>query len=79
VEAGSIFAVQGLSLDILDEGPCDSPLYQRAWATQEWILSRRILHFTKAGLTWSCKALGFHGINETGEVVTLRNFWDPNA
>ncbi|KAL9488579.1 hypothetical protein ACSS6W_000856 [Trichoderma asperelloides] len=32
----------------------NSPLMRRAWALQEWILSRRILHFTRAGIFMEC-------------------------
>ncbi|UKZ60273.1 uncharacterized protein TrAtP1_001556 [Trichoderma atroviride] len=31
-----------------------SPLMRRAWALQEWILSRRILHCTKVGMFMEC-------------------------
>nr|POE65068.1 hypothetical protein CFP56_34736 [Quercus suber] len=43
-----------------------SALDGRAWITQEFLLSRRILHFTQAQLIWSCST-----INETenGEQV----------
>lgn len=39
-------------------------LNSRAWATQEWLLSRRIVFFTKAAIIWSCKAITQR---ETGE------------
>lgn len=32
----------------------NSPLMRRAWALQEWILSRRILHCTKDGMFMEC-------------------------
>jgi hypothetical protein len=31
------------------------PLSQRAWITQEWLLSRRIVFYTKSNLIWQCK------------------------
>lgn len=78
LEAGSIFVAKRPNRDAISYwGPLSSPLRKRAWATQEWILSRRTLHFTKAGLIWSCRALQFHGIDETGDGVAVRNFWDP--
>lgn len=39
-------------------------LNSRAWATQEWLLSRRIVFFTKGAIIWSCKATTQR---ETGE------------
>ena len=33
------------------------PLGQRAWITQEWILSPRIVHYTKSRMLWSCRTL----------------------
>ncbi|KAM0518199.1 hypothetical protein ACHAPE_004608 [Trichoderma viride] len=39
-------------------------LNSRAWATQEWLLSRRIVFFTKGAIIWSCKAITQR---ETGE------------
>ncbi|RYC57752.1 hypothetical protein CHU98_g8452 [Xylaria longipes] len=33
----------------------DSPLGQRAWAFQEWHLSRRRVFFTPKGMFWSCR------------------------
>ena len=38
--------------------PMRSPLSRRGWATQEWILSRRIVHFLKDGMVWGCKTIG---------------------
>jgi Heterokaryon incompatibility protein (HET) len=32
-----------------------SPLSQRAWVLQEYLLARRTVHFTKHGLVWTCK------------------------
>ena len=48
------------------------PLSKRAWATQEWLLSRRMVFFTNGQLTWSCKTLTQR---ETGEKChsTARN------
>ncbi|OTB01702.1 hypothetical protein M426DRAFT_323207 [Hypoxylon sp. CI-4A] len=33
------------------------PLATRAWATQEWLLARRMAFFTKKGVIWSCKTI----------------------
>jgi hypothetical protein len=35
--------------------PYVGPLSSRAWALQEWRLSRRMLHCTKGGLMWECR------------------------
>jgi hypothetical protein len=37
--------------------PLWGPLAKRACAFQEWRLSRRLVHFTRAGLTWVCKTV----------------------
>jgi hypothetical protein len=44
----------------------ESPLGKRAWITQEWLLSRRAIHFTKSHLVWSCQETMQ---SETGEKV----------
>ncbi|KAK8228786.1 heterokaryon incompatibility protein-domain-containing protein [Phyllosticta capitalensis] len=31
------------------------PLSERAWATQEWLLSRRMLFYTRGCIVWSCR------------------------
>lgn len=33
------------------------PLAYRAWASQEWLLSRRMVFYTAGSLVWSCKAI----------------------
>ena len=33
------------------------PLAFRAWATQEWLLSRRMVFYTEGSLVWSCKTI----------------------
>ncbi|KAG8670949.1 hypothetical protein FPOAC2_04239 [Fusarium poae] len=32
-----------------------NPLLERGWCLQEWLLSPRILHWTKNGLIWQCR------------------------
>ncbi|RBR20328.1 uncharacterized protein FIESC28_05292 [Fusarium coffeatum] len=45
---------------ILSSGLFRSPISERAWTLQEYILSRRVLQFTDAGLHWTCReAVGF--------------------
>ncbi|RSL95756.1 hypothetical protein CEP52_011912 [Fusarium oligoseptatum] len=33
----------------------ENPLRGRAWALQEWLVSSRVVHFTKGELIWECK------------------------
>ncbi|CZR67680.1 uncharacterized protein PAC_17579 [Phialocephala subalpina] len=44
--------------------PEHGSLSKRAWATQEWLLSRRIIFYTNGQIIWSCKTLTQR---ETGE------------
>ena len=45
---------------ILSSGLAKSPIDERAWTLQEYILSCRVLQFTNAGLHWTCReAVGF--------------------
>ncbi|KAF2751592.1 HET-domain-containing protein [Sporormia fimetaria CBS 119925] len=53
---GSIYATQ-MPLEYTPITPESSPLDQRAWATQEWLLSRRMVFFTEQCLVWSCKTI----------------------
>ncbi|KAH6845644.1 heterokaryon incompatibility protein-domain-containing protein [Chaetomium sp. MPI-CAGE-AT-0009] len=45
------------------------PLGTRAWVLQEWVLARRLIHFTSTGLMWSCHRLGKDAMREDGVVV----------
>ncbi|KAF5972390.1 het-domain-containing protein [Fusarium bulbicola] len=40
---------------ILSKGLANSPIDNRAWTLQEYILSRRVLQYTNAGLHWTCR------------------------
>lgn len=42
--------------DVLGEEIHDSPLVQRAWVTQERLLSKRVLHFADV-LIWECPSI----------------------
>lgn len=48
--------------------PTRGPLRQRAWAFQEWALSRRKVFFMPGGLTWDCKSLQ---LEENGACIDL--------
>lgn len=52
----SIFAAP-MPIDYVPISPEDGPLASRAWATQEWLLSRRIIFYTAGCLVWSCKII----------------------
>ncbi|KAK3934310.1 heterokaryon incompatibility protein-domain-containing protein [Diplogelasinospora grovesii] len=43
--------------DITLTDPVFQPLGRRAWGLQEWLLARRIVHYTAGGMLWSCKQL----------------------
>ncbi|KAH8728472.1 heterokaryon incompatibility protein-domain-containing protein, partial [Phaeosphaeriaceae sp. PMI808] len=68
---GSIFA-SVLFTDYGSISPESSPLAYRAWATQEWLLSRRMIFYTEESLVWSCKMITQR---ETGASchITARN------
>lgn len=53
---GSIFAAP-MPTDYASISPEDGPLASRAWATQEWLLSRRMIFYTAGSLAWSCKVI----------------------
>lgn len=57
-EQGSCF--MDFSREYLSEdGDCreQGPLFKRAWATQEWLLSRRAVYYAKDRMIWLCKTL----------------------
>lgn len=58
--------------------PSLQPLGRRAWVLQEWVLARRLIHFTSTGLMWSCHRLGKEAMQEDGTVVRGNevNSWD---
>lgn len=49
--------------------PRYTPLFSRAWVTQEWTLSRRSISFLRDGIVWSCRE---YCENERGISLTLR-------
>lgn len=54
-----------------------NPLLERGWCLQEWILSPRILHWTRNGLIWQCKE-GFFWESQSGFHGTYpEHFSDP--
>jgi Heterokaryon incompatibility protein (HET) len=60
------FSFEWRTPEIVDTSVGGTPLSKRAWITQEWILSRRIVHFLTDGMKWKC------GETEKSEVSTDR-------
>ncbi|PYH94071.1 hypothetical protein BO71DRAFT_242215 [Aspergillus ellipticus CBS 707.79] len=57
--------------------PRFSPLADRAWVCQEWWLSRRIVHFCKDSVMWSCTCSDNRfGLLQNGEAYDLVMYWD---
>lgn len=54
--AGSIFATV-MRNDYTTISPEFGPLATRAWATQEWLLSRRMIFYAEGCIVWSCKVI----------------------
>lgn len=42
---------------VQDTFPEYGPLNRRAWSTQEWLLSRRMVFYTNGTIMWSCKSI----------------------
>jgi hypothetical protein len=53
---GSIFAT-AMQSEYADISPEFGVLASRAWATQEWLLSRRMIFYTRGCVVWSCKVI----------------------
>ncbi|KAF2493969.1 HET-domain-containing protein, partial [Lophium mytilinum] len=54
--SGSVFAT-AMHSDYADISPEFGVLASRAWATQEWLLSRRMIFYTRGCIVWSCKVI----------------------
>ena len=48
-----------------------SRLGSRAWVTQEWSLSRRLVHFRRDGIIWACRRMGLTGIDQNNDSCQL--------
>ena len=55
----------------------DSELLSRGWVFQEWLLSRRIVYFTPAGIFWECEEKPPY--NDRGEISQTRSEDDKLA
>lgn len=68
-EHGSMF-IQARGKNTETWSPDLGPLSKRAWITQEWLLSRRTVFYTRSRLIWTCGAL--EGDLETHRIVRQR-------
>ncbi|KAK2595484.1 hypothetical protein QQS21_006824 [Conoideocrella luteorostrata] len=50
-------------------------LNKRAWATQEWLLSRRIVFYTAGQLLWSCKSITQRQTGERCYSISRNTRW----
>lgn len=71
---GSIFASL-LPSDYDDISPDSGALAYRAWASQEWILSRRMIFYTAGSLVWSCKAISQRETGASFHATTRNTRW----
>jgi hypothetical protein len=59
--------------DFEEMTPAAGPLRQRAWATQEWTLSRRMVHYMPHGISWKYKAIN-EAISDSGVSYDMENY-----
>ncbi|KAI1342690.1 heterokaryon incompatibility protein-domain-containing protein [Xylariaceae sp. FL0016] len=73
----------GLSPDQVTCSIDQAPLNERAWITQEWMLSPRVVHYTAARMLWACKTsmISEDGqmVPETDEQFLIRGMEDSRA
>lgn len=68
-----IFTVLGRSRDLM-QTPVSSALSKRGWATQEWILSRRMVHYMDDTFLWACSGMQKSAQNHVGVAMALDEF-----
>ncbi|KAK3903004.1 heterokaryon incompatibility protein-domain-containing protein [Staphylotrichum tortipilum] len=59
--------------------PIFSPLGKRGWVLQEWLLARRLVHYSAAGMTWTCQRvedMSEAGIHSSRTWVERDMTWD---
>ncbi|KAH7357570.1 heterokaryon incompatibility protein-domain-containing protein, partial [Pyrenochaeta sp. MPI-SDFR-AT-0127] len=71
---GSIFASL-LPDDYAAISPDSGALAYRAWATQEWLLSRRMVFYTTGSLVWSCLAISQRETGASFHATTRNVRW----
>lgn len=53
---GSMYVGESEDISPSERPEMDGPLAKRAWITQEWLLARRIVFYTVAGIVWCCRS-----------------------
>ncbi|KAK7523047.1 heterokaryon incompatibility protein-domain-containing protein [Phyllosticta citriasiana] len=74
VEQGHMYASL-LPDDYRTISPEFGPLSQRAWATQEWLLSRRMLFYTRECMVWSCRTVTLRETRDTFHDTARNTRW----
>ncbi|KAF5650120.1 uncharacterized protein FTJAE_685 [Fusarium tjaetaba] len=74
---GSLYAGDWSEETFQDPDENKSLLSTRAWITQEWILARRIVFYTREGIVWSCRTIRSppSGVNEISHRSELSDWW----
>ncbi|KAK5997745.1 hypothetical protein PT974_00102 [Cladobotryum mycophilum] len=62
---------------VSDTLPEFGALGRRAWATQEWLLSRRMVFFAKSTIIWSCKTITQRETGEKCFSIARNSRWKP--
>jgi hypothetical protein len=52
------------------------PLSFRGWITQEWILSRKLVHFLPGGMIWSCSTRSVDEADELMDTGAYHSTWN---
>ncbi|KAE8155359.1 hypothetical protein BDV25DRAFT_135108 [Aspergillus avenaceus] len=63
----------------MDSSLTHEPLFQRAWAYQERILSRRVLHFTHREILWECNEQIACQCSHLGTSTSIKNTWSQST
>ncbi|OCL14348.1 HET-domain-containing protein, partial [Glonium stellatum] len=72
-----LFAVSGFRVDNgLFPQVQLSALSKRAWATQEWILSRRMIHYMESSMIWTCQEIQQTETGMPAPVFAMDEDWD---
>lgn len=62
-----------LPVNFASISPEFSPLSERAWSTQEWLLSRRVVFFTKECIVYSCRTMTQRETKDSFHDPVIRN------